>query len=156
MSTQSLSEAKREGEQSKTAKWGWGILLVVSALLILNGAGWFFMGGSLATFEQGTGVSLAEFRQAYPTVAHSIAVNARQVAIWFMAFGALALLVALEGYRHGSRWAWNAAWVLVAAPAAVGINVLAGGESAFGFGIMAVAAVALAGQLLARRGLAAR
>ncbi len=41
--------------------------------------------------------------------------------------------------------------MLVAAPAAVGINVLAGGEGAFSFGILAVAAVALAGQLLARQ-----
>ena len=39
------------------------------------------------------------------------------------------------------------------APAAVGINVLVGDEDAFGFGILAVAAVALAGQLLARWGL---
>jgi len=153
MSTQSLSEARREQTQSRTAKWGWGILIAISALLILNGAGWFFMGPSLAFFELDTGVSLAEFRQAYPTVARNMATNARQVAIWFLAFGALALLVALEGYRHNSRWAWTAAWVLVAAPAAVGINVLAGGEGAFGFGILAVAAVALVGQLLARQGL---
>jgi len=150
MSTQSLSKAQREQTQSRTAKWGWGILIAISALLILNGAGWFFMGPSLAFFELDTGVSLEAFRAAYPTVARNIATNARQVAIWFLAFGALALLVALEGYRHNSRWAWNAAWVLVAAPAAVGINVLAGGEGAFGFGILAVAAVALAGQLLAR------
>jgi hypothetical protein len=154
MSTQSLSEVKREGAPSKVARWGWAILIAISALLILNGAGWFFMGPSLAFFEVDTGVSLEEFRGAYPTVTRNIATNARQVAIWFMAFGALALLVALEGYRHNSRWAWNAAWALVAAPAAVGINVLAGGEGAFGFSILAVAAVALAGQLLAGKGLA--
>lgn len=153
MTAQSLSEAKRERAQSRTAKWGWGILIALSALLILNGAGWFFVGPSLSFFEMDTGVSLEEFRQAYPTVARNIATNARQVAIWFMAFGALALLVALEGYRHGSRWAWRASWVLVAAPAAVGINVLAGGEGAFGFGILGVAALGLAGQLLARWGL---
>lgn len=96
MSAQSLSEVKRAGEQSRTAKWGWGILILLSALLVLNGAGWFFVGPSLAFFEMDTGVSLEEFRQAYPTVTRNMATNARQVAIWFLGFGALALLVALE------------------------------------------------------------
>ncbi len=143
----------RQNGQSRTSKWGWGILLVVSALLALNGVIWFFMGGSLSTFEQDTGIPLSEFRQAYPTVADGIAQQARQIAIWFVAFGLLALGVALEGFRHRSRWAWNLTWILVAAPAAVGVNALAGGD-VFGIGMLGVAAVALVGQLLARRGLA--
>jgi hypothetical protein len=125
-------------------------------MLVLNGVGWFFMGPSLSTLEQDTGVPLSEFRQAYPAVADSIAVNARQVAIWFMAFGLLALLLALDGLRHGSRQALSAMWILVAAPAAIGINVLVGGQSPFGAGMLVVAAIALIGQLLARKGLAAQ
>jgi hypothetical protein len=144
----------RERSKTRTQKWGWGILFVVSALLALNGVVWFFMGGSLSTFEQDTGVPLSEFRQAYPTVADGIARQARQVAIWYGAFGLLALAVALEGFRHSSRWAWNATWVLVGAPAAAGVNVLAGGELGLGLGMLGVAAVALVGQLLAGRELA--
>jgi hypothetical protein len=97
---------------------------------------------------------VSEFRQAYPTVAAGIAQQARQVAIWFVAFGLLALGVAREGFRHRSRWAWKLTWILVAAPAAVGVNVLAGGELGFGLGVLGMAAVALVGQLLAGRELA--
>ena len=28
--------------ERKIQKWGWGILLAVSAMLVLNGIGWFF------------------------------------------------------------------------------------------------------------------
>lgn len=76
--------------------------------------------------------------------------NVRQVAIWFMSFGLLALMVALEGFRHGSRWAWYATWVLVAATVAIGILNRAG----FGVVLLGLTAIALVGQLLARRGLA--
>lgn len=139
--------------RSRAAKWGWGLLLLLSALLALNGVGWFLTGPSisLASIEQDTGMSVSEFRQAYPTVADSIAVNARQVAIWFMSFGILALLVALEGFRRGSRWAWYAAWVLVAAPAAVGLNELVEGGAAFGLAALGLGAIGLLGQILAGR-----
>jgi hypothetical protein len=141
---------EQESSRSRAAKWGWGILLAISALLVLNGASWFFMGGSLSTFEQDTGVSLAEFRQAYPTVANSIAVNARQMAIWFMAIGLLALTIAWQGFKYRSRWAWNTTWTLVGAPAAVGANMLAGGELTYGSMVVGLAVAALVGQVLAR------
>lgn len=140
--------------KSRSAKWGWAILLVVSTFLVLNGIGWFFMGGSLSTFEQDTGVSLDDFRQAYPTVAASIAVNARQVAIWFMAIGLQSLTVAWRGFRQGARWAWNTSWILVLALSAVGVNVMAGGELTYGLMVLGLAAIALVGQLLAGRKLA--
>ncbi len=144
----------KENGQSRTSKWGWGILIALSALVALNGVFWFYYGGRLSSFEQDTGVPLSEFKQAYPTVAEGIARQHRQVAIWYGAFGLLALGVAWEGFRHRSRWAWNLTWILVAAPAAVGVNVLAGGEGLFGFIMLGFAAVGLVGQLLARRGLA--
>ncbi len=143
----------RERSKRRTQKWGWGILLVVSTLVALNGVIWYFMGGSLSTFEQDTGVPLNEFRQAYPTVADQMAQQARQVAIWFGAFGLLALAVALEGFRHRSRWAWKATWVLVATPAASGVLMLVKGDP-IGLFYLVFAAVALVGQLLAGRGLA--
>jgi hypothetical protein len=51
------------------AKWGWGILLVTSALLVIDGAIWYFIGPSI--------------------------IHARLVAVLLMAFGTQALLVAL-------------------------------------------------------------
>lgn len=135
---------------NRVQKWGWVLMLAVSAMLMLNGAGWFFMGSSLATFEGDTGVPLTEFREAYPTVAHSIAVNARQVAIWFLAFGSLAFGVALEAFRSNSPSSSRLMWILIATPAAIGINVFLGGQSPFAVGMLGVAAIALLGQLLTR------
>ena len=61
----------------------------------------------------------------------------------------LSLLVALEGYRHGSRWAWYASWVLVITLIAIGILEIG---SPFGIGLFVMAAITIAGGLLARRG----
>ena len=77
--------------------------------------------------------------------------------IEFPAFlGLLALLVALEGYRNGTRWAWRMMWVPVAAFAALtGVFRLLTGESyALSFGILSFAIIMLVGLLLARKGLA--
>jgi hypothetical protein len=130
--------------QSRLAKWGWVILLVISALLALNGVLWFFLG------PQQVVASLEEFPQAYPSIAPQMATNARQVAIWFMSFGLLALLVALEGYRNGSRWAWYATWILVALLAAIGVLYRDG----YGVILLGLVPLALVGQLLAGKGLA--
>jgi hypothetical protein len=65
-----------------------------------------------------------------------------------MAFGSLALLIALEGFRNGSRWTWYALWVMIAALVAVGILYVGG----FGAGLLVLAVVALVGILLARKG----
>lgn len=143
-----------EKPRMSTAKWGWGILLVVSSLLALNGLGWFFAGpnNSISNIAQEIGVSTTEFTEAYPAAAAAIEGTARQVAIWFVAFGLLALLVVVEGYRHGSRWAWNAAWVLVAVQVAIGAIELGG---IFGYIMLGLAAVTLVGQILAGKGVPA-
>ena len=113
-----------EKSQSRTAKWGWGILLVVSALLVLNGAFLFF-------YEQ----------------------EGQTLFILLAGLGLLALVVSWGGFRTGSRWAWNALWVLVGLLAMIGVRALVGGES-FSLWYLFIAAMGLVGQLLARRGLA--
>lgn len=128
---------------SRLAKLGWGILLVISVLLALNGVFWFFFG------PQQVGVSLEEFGQVNPNMARQMATNARQVAIWYLAFGLLALLITLEGLRHRSRWAWYATWVLVAVLAAIGMLYRDG----FGVYLLGLVPIALIGQLLAGKGL---
>lgn len=140
--------------QSRIAKWGWGTLIVLSALLALNGAGWFFAGPSAmqANFAEDIGMTADEFMETYPSAAAGIAANARQVAIWYLAFGLLALVVTLEGFRHGSRWAWNATWILLAALIAVGVIELPG----FGIVLLILAAITLVSQLLARTGMASQ
>ncbi len=139
--------------QAKSAKIGWIILLVVSALLMLNGLGWFFSGPdiSMSSMAEDLGITATNFEQTYPEAALSVTATTRMVAIWFLAFGALAFLVSLEGYRHGSRWAWYASWVLVVTLIAVGILEIG---SPFGIALLVMAAVTLVGGLLARKGLA--
>lgn len=113
---------------STLAKWGWGTLLVISALVILDGVIWFFTG---------------------PNIIH-----ARLVAICFVVMGAQALLVALEGYRNGTSWAWYVSWVLAAALATLGVIEVGMAESPyFGLGLLGSSGVTVVGLLLARRGL---
>lgn len=146
-------ETQQDFSQSRIAKVGWTLLLVMSALLVLNGAAWFFSGPntSVSVIAEYMGVTASDFEASYEQAALGIATTSRMVAIWFTAFGTLALLVALEGYRHGSRWAWYASWVLVAALLAIGILEIG---SPFGFALLIMAAITLAGELMVRQGLA--
>jgi hypothetical protein len=146
------------GSQSNASKWGWRILLAVSVLLALNGVSWLIVGPSMMVsfLDQMAETPSADFSQTYPAVANAFARNARQVAIWITAFSLLAIIVARYGSRHRSRWAWNAMWVLIAAPAVVGIIYSV--NAALGFdnlGNFTFAALALLGQLLTRSGLTA-
>lgn len=137
--------------QTRTQKWGWGILIALSALLVLGGVGSYFMSASPANFEQDTGVPMAEVRQAYPTVADQVVREGQNVLILTASLGLLALVVALKGFRHGSRWAWNATWVLVGWLVVGGLqSLLTNGRLDIGY--LAFAAVAVMGQLLARPG----
>ncbi|MBI4329482.1 MAG: hypothetical protein HY685_06425 [Chloroflexi bacterium] len=146
-----MSDASR---RTRTQKWGWGILISVSAILVLNGVGLYFLSASPTTFEQDTGVPMAEVRQAYPTVADQVVREGQNVSILLTSLGLLALAVAVEGFRHGSRWAWNSTWVLVAWLVVGGTQMLLiNGRLDLGGFYLAFAAVALLGQLLARRGL---
>ncbi len=142
--------------QSKISKWGWDILIALSALLALNGVALYFMSASPAIFEQDTGVPMSEVKQIYPTVADQIVREGQTIAILLGGFGLLALVVALEGLRQGSRWAWNASWVVVATLAGIAVKtIVQSGRIDIGLFYLAFAAVVTVGQLLARRGLAA-
>jgi hypothetical protein len=110
---------------SAAGRWGWRILVVVSALLLLNGVALYVIIVDTHT-ERTIGVLLA-------------------------AFAALALAVAFEGLRHGSRWAWHASWVTVASLAAVGLHSLRGDRMDLPVWYLSLSAIALAGQLMAGR-----
>ena len=136
------------------AKWGWGILLVVSALLVLNGVALYFISASPTTFEQDTSVSMSAVRQAFPTVADHVVREGQIISVLLASMGLMAVVVALEGYRVGNRWAWMAMWILVGMLAffAFGFLVSADRPDIGGFYLLLVA-VTLVGQLLARTGL---
>lgn len=107
----------------RLAKWGWGVLLAIGAVLALNGAGLYFF------------------------IAESQIVQT--AAILTTGTGLLALGLAWEGFRHGSRWAWRVLWALVLTLAALGVHILVGGEQVVGIWYLALAGAALVGQLLA-------
>lgn len=113
---------------NRVSKSGWGILLTINALLVLNGALLYVV--VVTTPQEQT------------------------LSILLTGFGALAVMVAVEGFRHGSRWAWHANWVVVAVLAVVGLHMLRVERVDVGTWYLALTAVALMGQFLARRGLA--
>jgi hypothetical protein len=148
---------KQHTNQNRTAKLGWGILVGMSALLILAGFGW------LLGLPQMAADNIAEharldpgiFMQGDPSALDVIAVIARGYGAGYLALGVMALLVALEGYRNGLRWSWRVMWVLAAAFAALAVIFLLAGETyALSLGILSLAVIALVGLLLARQGLA--
>jgi hypothetical protein len=146
----------RENKRFKTAKWGWGILLGMSALLILAGTGWYFSLPEMAleSIADRTSLEPDGFMVGKPSAFDIITLIGRGYGAGYVALGLMALLVALEGYRNSSRWAWMTMWVLVLAYAAIAGTFLVSGETyALSFGILSFAVVTLVGLLLARKGL---
>ena len=139
--------------RTRAQRWGWGIVIAVSAFMVLGGVGLYFLSASPTVFEQDTGVPMAEVRQTYPTVVDQVVREGQNISILLAGFGLLALAVAVEGFRHGSPWAWNAAWVLVAWLVVGGLQaLLIGGRPYIGGAYLALAVLTVAGQLLARGG----
>lgn len=131
-------------------------MLGMSALLILAGVGWFFSLPEmmLDNIVEYTSVESDVFVQGNPSASDVITMIARGYGAGYAGLGLLALLVALEGFRRGTRWAWMAMWVLVAAYAAMaGIFLLAGETFVLSAGILAIAILSLVGLLLARNDL---
>jgi hypothetical protein len=142
---------------SRVAKVGWGILLVMSALLMLAGINWFMTLPELAldNIAERTSLEPAGFMIGEPSAFDIVTMIAQGYGAGYAALGLIALLVSLGGYRNGTRWAWVAIWVLVLAYAALaGTFLLAGETYVLSLGILAFAMVALVGILLARKGLA--
>jgi hypothetical protein len=146
----------RENMRSKTAKWGWGILFIMSALLILAGIGWYFGLPEMAleNIAERTSLEPDGFMVGKPSAFDIITLIARGYGAGYAVLGLMALLVALEGYRNGTRWAWMAMWVLVLAYATIaGIFLLAGETYALSLGVLAFVLITVVGLLLARKGL---
>jgi len=152
-----LNMVNQQGiSQSRSAKVGWIILLVLSAFLILAGVGWFGM------LPQMMSENIAEYAnldpgvltQGSPSAMDVITIITRGYGAAYALLGLLALLIALEGYRNGTRWAWMVMWILVAAYIAIGGIFFMGGESyALSLPILFIALIAAVGLLLARKGL---
>lgn len=150
----STMEAQR---QSRLARLGWAVLLAMSAFLVFGGIAWFFAGpeGALTNIAERAGLDPNQVRQDERGAFRIITLITRNMAAYWASLGLMALLVAWHGFRRGSRWAWRATWALVAGSVAVALNfLLAGGISVVDLGYLGLAAVALAAQLLASRGLA--
>jgi hypothetical protein len=142
----------RENGRTKTAKWGWGILLGMSVLLILAGIGWYFGLPEMAleNIAERTSLEPDGFMVGKPSAFDIITLIARGFGAGYTALGLMALLVALDGYRNSTRWSWMVMWVLLLAFAAIaGIFLLAGETYALSLGVLSLAAITLVGLLLA-------
>lgn len=147
----------RRNSGSRSAKWGWGILFGMSVLLTLAGISWLLGLPQMAleNIAAYAGLETGIFMLGKPSAFDVIAVIARGYGAGYTALGLMALLVAVEGLRNGTRWAWRVMWVLAAAFAALaGIFLLAGESYALSFGVLSFAVITLVGLLLARKGLA--
>jgi len=143
-----------ENGRTRTAKWGWGILLFVSALLILAGIGWYLSLPEMALENIAERTTLEPEGFMVGGAFDIITLIARGYGAGYAALGLMALLVALEGYRNGTRWAWMVMWVLVLAYASIaGIFLLAGETYVLSLGVLGIAVIALFGLLLARKDL---
>ncbi|HEY1408360.1 MAG TPA: hypothetical protein VF434_05420 [Promineifilum sp.] len=155
MTATSASEAT---SRPRAAKWGWGILLGVSVLLTLAGLFWTMQLPEmlLENIAERTALEPDGFLEGSPSAFDVITLIARNFGAGYAALGLLALLVGLEGYRNGSRWAWTAMWVLVAAFTALAVSFTLAAGRVYGpdVGFLALAVITLAGLLLARKGLA--
>jgi len=142
--------------QSRAAKWGWGILMGVSALLMLAGLSWYFSLPQmlLENIVEYGNLETGDLTQGEPSAFDIITLIARGYGAGYVGLGLLGLLVGLEGYRNGTRWAWMAMWVLVFAYMAIAGIFLLSGDYVPGLGSFVLAVVALVGMLLARKGLA--
>lgn len=110
----------------RLATWGWGILVTISGVLVLNGAGLFLFIADTQIF--------------------------RTTAIVLVGLGLLALAITVDGFRHGAQHAWNSSWLLVAVLTMLAVHTTVGGERDVAMWHVILAATALAGQLLAGTG----
>lgn len=91
---------------SKSAKLGWGILLGIDIILILNSLSLYF----------------------FITTSH----QEKTISLLLGGFGVMALMVAREGIRNASKWAWKVTWVMVIMLAAIAVQILTQGEFSVG------------------------
>ncbi len=147
--------AVRKAKSKRSRRAGAWITLAVSGLVALNGVGWFFVGPSLSTFEQDTGIALAEFHGAYPEAARLIALQARNTAILLVGLGVMGAAVALRDRDAEASRRRLGGWAFGLALAGVGLSELAAG-AVFGFAYLMLGVLALVGQAwtvrAARRG----
>jgi hypothetical protein len=108
--------------RSRTSKLGWGILLGLSALLVLNG------------------ITLYAFIAAEQTVGILVA-----------GMGLFGLALSQSGYRSRSRRIWKMTWILTAVLLVLAINITLVGETLVGLFYMILTGIALLGQALAGR-----
>lgn len=135
---------------NRGGKVGRFVLMLVSALVVLNGVGWFFVGPTLSTFEQDTGVSVVEFSAAYPSAAHLLSLQARNTAILIMGIGLLGLGRLFPNHADTSTAVRLSGWAFGVTLAGVGFSELAAG-AAFGLAYLGLGVLALIGQALYRR-----
>lgn len=139
--------------RSATSRWGWGILIGVSALLALNGVALYFISSQAETFEQDTGVPVEEVEATFPTVVDQVVHQGELLALLLGGMGLIALVLSVGGYGDNARLARNAMWVLALTLAGAGAIVISGDSVGLGVAYLVVAVLVVVGLVLARPGL---
>jgi hypothetical protein len=144
----------QEKMSRKSAKAGWMIGLIMSGIMILAGLSWVFTLPDmlLENIAEMSAVDPGEFKIGDPSASDVITMIAQGYGIGFTAVGFTSLLLALEGSKNGSRWAWKLLWMLTATFAALAFTFLQAGENAsLSFGVLSFAVLSTFGQILGRK-----
>jgi hypothetical protein len=102
------------GQATLFGRVGWLIVLVVSALLVVYGVTWFFVGPetALENIAERTTLGPGAFREGNPSALDVIGIVTRQGAVFMAGLGLATLASSWHGFRTGSTAAWRAAWIL--------------------------------------------
>jgi len=105
--------------RTKVSKWGWGIMVTLSAVLIINGLHLYMI--IVETAQQQT------------------------IAILLTGFGALSLVAALDGYRNRSKPAQAGMWVVLFVMAVISLHMFLNEQTEIGTWYTSLAIVMLTG-----------
>lgn len=136
--------------RTRRERWGWWTLVVVGALITLNGLALAFIVTSPSTFESDTGADREAVAQEYPGVVEELDARGVTLAILLAGFGLLMLVVALGGLKEGPAWAWRASWVPLALFLVVAVRAFVGGNPEIGGFYLFWSVSTLVGLVLAR------
>ena len=128
----------------------WLVMSVLGALLVLNMLFLIFVGGGSDPLEAGTQASPAA---AIADLESRIVAQERTLAIGYLGFALFATAIAYGPYRDGSRWAWNAMWILPGILGVTAASMFISGSIGIGAFYAAFAAAVTVVQLFGRGGI---
>jgi hypothetical protein len=99
----------------------WIILLVLSALILILGAGEIISGqsGDPAMVETTTGMHFEDLQAQNPPIAHLLDLTAKIIGALWIGLGLFGIFTAANAFKAGRKWSWYAFWTIAVVNALV-------------------------------------